>query len=112
MDKTFHMAKGDHARLPDGVSVVKMALGWSTKGEGVDLDGSVLAVSALGGGAKSTELCNFGKLDIMQGAVKHSGDNLTGAGDGDDEVARARGAISKGFGAARLKACACVGDGR
>ena len=30
--------------------------------------------------------CYFGKLSILNGAIKHSGDNLTGEGAGDDEV--------------------------
>ena len=36
--------------------------------------------------ATTSTACYFGKLSILNGAIKHSGDNLTGEGAGDDEV--------------------------
>ncbi|NED82447.1 TerD family protein, partial [Streptomyces sp. SID11233] len=48
-----------------------------------DLDASVIAY---GPQRDLVDACYFGKLSILGGAVKHSGDNLTGEGAGDDEV--------------------------
>lgn len=64
---------------------VKMGLGWEPAfgGRDIDLDASVIAY---GPQRNHIDSCYFGKLSILGGAVKHSGDNLTGAGAGDDEV--------------------------
>jgi stress response protein SCP2 len=35
---------------------------------------------------KETEACYFGNLKAGGGAIRHAGDNLTGKGDGDDEI--------------------------
>ncbi len=67
------------------LSVVRMGLGWepSFLSRDVDLDASVLVY---GPQREHVATCYFGKLSILNGAVQHSGDNLTGAGAGDDEV--------------------------
>ncbi|MGW0547417.1 TerD family protein [Streptomyces altiplanensis] len=67
------------------LSQVKMGLGWEPafRGKDIDLDASVIAYN---GNRKHLDSCYFGKLSILNGAVKHSGDNLTGEGAGDDEV--------------------------
>ncbi|MGH4027422.1 TerD family protein [Actinomycetota bacterium Odt1-20B] len=64
---------------------VKMGLGWEPafRGKDIDLDASVIAY---GPQRNHIDSCYFGKLSILNGAVKHSGDNLTGEGGGDDEV--------------------------
>lgn len=41
---------------------------------------------AYGPNRNHLDSCYFGKLTILNGAIKHSGDNLTGEGAGDDEV--------------------------
>ncbi|MET9960832.1 TerD family protein [Streptomyces sp. NPDC006326] len=67
------------------LSQVKMGLGWEPAfgGRDIDLDASVIAY---GPQRNHIDSCYFGKLSILGGAVKHSGDNLTGEGAGDDEV--------------------------
>ncbi|MFJ2610119.1 TerD family protein [Streptomyces sp. NPDC091279] len=67
------------------LSRVKMGLGWEPayRGKDIDLDASVIAY---GPQRNHLDSCYFGKLTILGGAIKHSGDNLTGEGGGDDEV--------------------------
>ncbi|MFJ5614573.1 TerD family protein [Streptomyces sp. NPDC093221] len=67
------------------LSSVRMGLGWEPAfgGRDIDLDASVIAY---GPQRNHIATCYFGKLSILNGAVQHSGDNLTGAGSGDDET--------------------------
>lgn len=64
---------------------VAMGLGWDpASGKGsIDLDASVIAFDANG---KDVDKVWFMSKQGCKGAIRHSGDNLTGAGDGDDEV--------------------------
>ncbi|MFJ2825236.1 TerD family protein [Streptomyces toxytricini] len=64
---------------------VKMGLGWEPafRGGDIDLDASVIAY---GPQRNHIDSCYFGRLSILGGAIRHSGDNLTGEGAGDDEV--------------------------
>ncbi|MFF2084884.1 TerD family protein [Nocardia sp. NPDC058176] len=67
------------------LSRVRMGLGWdpAKHGSNVDLDASVIAYDD-----RAKKLINvwFMRQQAFDGAIKHSGDNLTGHGDGDDEV--------------------------
>ncbi|MFD9726654.1 TerD family protein [Streptomyces sp. NPDC059072] len=80
-NQTVSLVKGGRPLL----SQVKMGLGWEPafSGRAIDLDASVIAY---GPQRNHIDHCWFGKLSILGGAVKHSGDNLTGEGSGDDEV--------------------------
>ncbi|MFB7596978.1 TerD family protein [Streptomyces sp. NPDC056160] len=80
-NQTVSLVKGGRPLL----SQVKMGLGWEPafRGADIDLDASVIAY---GPQRNHIDSCYFGKLSILGGAVKHSGDNLTGEGAGDDEV--------------------------
>ncbi|MFD1659793.1 TerD family protein [Streptomyces caeni] len=80
-NQTVSLVKGGRPLL----SQVKMGLGWEPafRGKDIDLDASVIAY---GPQRNHIDSCYFGKLTILGGAVKHSGDNLTGEGAGDDEV--------------------------
>ncbi|WP_344074311.1 TerD family protein [Streptomyces crystallinus] len=80
-NQTVSLVKGGRPLL----SQVKMGLGWEPafRGKDIDLDASVIAY---GPQRNHLDSCYFGKLSILGGAVKHSGDNLTGEGAGDDEV--------------------------
>ncbi|WP_324785508.1 TerD family protein [Streptomyces sp. H51] len=80
-NQTVSLVKGGRPLL----SQVKMGLGWEPayRGKSIDLDASVIAY---GPQRNHIDSCYFGKLQILNGAVKHSGDNLTGEGSGDDEV--------------------------
>ncbi|MFC8102111.1 TerD family protein [Streptomyces sp. NPDC057363] len=80
-NQTVSLVKGGRPML----SQVKMGLGWEPayRGKDIDLDASVIAY---GPQRNHIDSCYFGKLQIVGGAIKHSGDNLTGEGGGDDEV--------------------------
>ncbi|MER5932265.1 TerD family protein [Streptomyces sp. NPDC002054] len=80
-NQTVSLVKGGKPLL----SQVKMGLGWEPayRGRDIDLDASVIAY---GPQRNHLDSCYFGRLSILGGAVKHSGDNLTGEGAGDDEV--------------------------
>ncbi|WP_432058971.1 TerD family protein [Streptomyces sp. S1] len=80
-NQTVSLVKGGRPLL----SQVKMGLGWEPayRGKDIDLDASVIAY---GPQRNHLDSCYFGKLTILNGSVKHSGDNLTGEGAGDDEV--------------------------
>ncbi|WP_107309248.1 TerD family protein [Streptomyces sp. TP-A0356] len=80
-NQTVSLVKGGRPLL----SRVRMGLGWEPAfhGKDIDLDASVIAY---GPQRNHIDSCYFGKLTILNGAIKHSGDNLTGEGAGDDEV--------------------------
>ncbi|MEV6837457.1 TerD family protein [Streptomyces sp. NPDC051133] len=80
-NQTVSLVKGGRPLL----SLVQMGLGWEPafRSADIDLDASVIAY---GPQRNHIDSCYFGKLTILNGAVKHSGDNLTGEGGGDDEV--------------------------
>lgn len=75
---------------PDGTALtaVSMGLGWDgAKGffgsKSVDLDASVLLLDA---NKSLVDQVWFRNLKSRCGSISHSGDNRTGAGDGDDET--------------------------
>ncbi|MGW1159918.1 TerD family protein [Streptomyces sp. NPDC002513] len=80
-NQTVSLVKGGRPLL----SRVRMGLGWEPafRGKDIDLDASAIAY---GPQRNHIDSCYFGKLTILNGAVQHSGDNLTGEGGGDDEV--------------------------
>jgi len=63
-------------------------LGGGSGGGGaeVDCDASVLLLDEKGKLQSKQDLVYFGNKKSRDGSVVHSGDNLTGAGDGDDET--------------------------
>ena len=67
-----------------------VGLGWdsnsSSTGEGFDLDASVFLVGANGKIPNDNHFVYYNNLKSPDGAVIHTGDNLTGEGDGDDEI--------------------------
>ena len=75
-----------------GLTRVRMGLGWDAqkvkgffgkvKEKSVDLDASALLFDASG---TLVDQVWFSQLRSKDGALQHLGDNLTGAGDGDDE---------------------------
>ncbi len=80
-NQTVSLVKGGRPLLTS----VKMGLGWEPafRSADIDLDASVIAY---GVDRKKIDACFFGKLGILNGAIQHSGDNLTGEGGGDDET--------------------------
>ncbi len=66
-----------------------VGLGWdarSTDGAAFDLDASVFLVGETGKVLSDAHFVFYNQKTSPDGAVVHSGDNLTGAGEGDDET--------------------------
>ena len=66
-----------------------VGLGWDVNafdsGADFDLDAAAFMVGENGRCPTEKEFIFYGNLEHASGAVKHMGDNLTGAGEGDDE---------------------------
>lgn len=92
MAATQNLEKGQKINLEkaDGTALsrVFMGLGWDASGGlfgggNIDLDASCAMFDA---NKTVVDTVSFRQLHSRDGSVRHSGDNLTGAGDGDDEV--------------------------
>lgn len=72
-----------------GLKNVTVGIGWDVNtfdtGGDFDLDGSAFCLGADGKAKDSKDFIFYGNLSHPSGAIVHQGDNLTGAGDGDDE---------------------------
>ena len=72
-----------------GLAKVVVGLGWDVNqfdtGGDFDLDAAAFLLGDSGKTAGSGDFVFYGNLKHASGAVEHLGDNLTGAGDGDDE---------------------------
>jgi tellurium resistance protein TerZ len=92
---SVNLTKGERVSLAkaDGRSLtqVRMGLGWDAmkkrglfgmKSQSIDLDASCLLFDPAG---RLVDQVWFRQLTSADGSVRHTGDNLTGAGDGDDE---------------------------
>lgn len=102
----INLVKGQKIDLTKGrssLSSVMVGLGWDPvkksgggglfgglmgggKGADVDCDASVLLLDENGKLQSKQNLVYFGNKKSQDGSVVHSGDNLTGAGEGDDET--------------------------
>ena len=86
------LAKGGNVNLTQGnasLREVMIGLGWderATDGNDFDLDASAFLLGANGKVADDSHFVFYGQLSFPNGSVVHQGDNLTGDGDGDDEV--------------------------
>jgi tellurium resistance protein TerD len=68
---------------------VLLGLGWdarSTDGVDFDLDASIFMVTESGKVRSDSDFIFYGQLRSPCGSIEHTGDNRTGAGDGDDEA--------------------------
>ena len=66
-----------------------IGLGWdprATDGVEFDLDASAFLLGANGKVRSDADFVFYNQLKSVDGSVEHTGDNRTGAGDGDDEV--------------------------
>lgn len=104
----INLSKGQSINLDkkkNDLARISMGLGWDTRppatpqgglfkrlfsgggaGADFDLDGFALLLNADGKLASKKDLIYFGNLRGAEGHAQHSGDNLTGEGEGDDEV--------------------------
>ena len=89
---TVTLTKGGNVSLSKaapGLAKVAVGLGWdarSTAGADFDLDASALLVGTNGKVLSDLHFVFFNNLSSPEGSVEHTGDNLTGSGEGDDEV--------------------------
>ncbi len=86
------LSKGGNVSLSKqapGLTAVLVGLGWdarTTSGDDFDLDASALLLTESGKIASDAHFVFFNNLTSPDGSVEHTGDNLTGAGEGDDEA--------------------------
>ncbi|MGY4098240.1 TerD family protein [Nocardia sp. R16R-3T] len=94
-DRPVSLVKGQRVTLrKDGgtaLTFVKMGLGWDpVRSRGmfgnrtvdIDLDASVVMFADM----NVVDVAYYGQLTSKDGSIRHQGDNLTGEGEGDDEV--------------------------
>jgi len=87
----INLTKGQNINLSKekpGLSNVTVGLGWDKNkfvGQQFDLDASATLIGANGKRVSDEHFVYFGNLSFKDGSVAHTGDNLTGEGDGDDE---------------------------
>jgi tellurium resistance protein TerD len=85
------LSKGGNVSLTKeapGLTAVTVGLGWdvrTTTGADFDLDASALLLDAAGKVVSDKHFVFFNNLKSPDGSVEHTGDNLTGEGEGDDE---------------------------
>ena len=92
---SINLTKGEKVSLAKRgggtLTLVRMGLGWDavkkrglfgSRAQSIDLDASALLFDA---GGNLVDAVWFRQLRSKDGAVQHTGDNLTGAGEGDDE---------------------------
>lgn len=86
------LSKGGNVSLSKeapGLTKVRVGLGWDarvTDGQAFDLDASVFLLADSGKVRSDADFVFYNNKNGANGAVQHQGDNLTGVGEGDDEV--------------------------
>ena len=87
-----NLSKGGNVSLSKeapGLTSVRVGLGWDarvTDGQAFDLDASVFLLTETGRVRSDADFIFYNNKEGGGGAVRHQGDNLTGVGEGDDEV--------------------------
>ncbi|WP_028475838.1 TerD family protein [Nocardia sp. CNY236] len=93
-DRPVSLSKGQRVTLQkegSALTFVKMGLGWDpvanrgffgSRTVDIDLDASVIMFAE----ANPVDFAYYGQLTSKDGSIRHQGDNLTGEGEGDDEV--------------------------
>ena len=87
-----NLTKGQKVSLTKnnpGLKKLVVGLGWDVNsfdtGGDFDLDAAAFLLADNGKVSRQEDFVFFGNLKDPSGSVEHLGDNLTGAGDGDDE---------------------------
>lgn len=86
------LSKGGNVSLSKeapGLAAIDVGLGWDariTDGATFDLDASAFLLNEAGRVRRDADFIFYNNTESTDGAVLHQGDNLTGDGDGDDEV--------------------------
>lgn len=92
MAVTLKLEKGQKIELEKvapGLENIHIGLSWDprkTDGQAFDLDASVLCLDASGKLKSNDDIVYYNNRSAYDNAIVHHGDNLTGEGDGDDEV--------------------------
>ncbi|AZI56989.1 TerD family protein [Nakamurella antarctica] len=76
-------------KVAPNLTAVSVGLGWdirTTTGTDFDLDASALGLDTAKRILSDKHFVFFNNLKSPDGSIEHTGDNLTGEGDGDDEV--------------------------
>ena len=85
-----NLSKGQRVSLDKGIVKALVGLGWDTNkydgGYDFDLDAAAFLLGENGKVLCDEDFIFYNNLQSRNEAVVHTGDNLTGAGDGDDEV--------------------------
>ena len=85
------LSKGGNVSLSKespGLKKIVVGLGWDARasdGGDFDHDATAFLCNASGKVRADSDMIFYNNLKSADGAVEHTGDNLTGAGDGDDE---------------------------
>jgi tellurium resistance protein TerD len=85
------LSKGGNVSLSKeapGLTAITVGLGWdvrTTTGQDFDLDASAIVCNNTGKVISDGHFVFFNNLKSPDGSIEHTGDNLTGEGEGDDE---------------------------
>ncbi len=88
------LSKGGNVSLTKtdpGLKKALVGLGWdgrSTDGADFDLDASIFLLKEDGKVRNDSDFIFYNNLRSTDGSVEHTGDNLTGEGEGDDEAVK------------------------
>jgi tellurium resistance protein TerD len=86
----INLQKGQRVALDDSMKLALVGLGWDTNrydgGFDFDLDASAFLLGENGKLSRDEDFIFYNNLRSRNDAVVHTGDNLTGDGEGDDEV--------------------------
>jgi tellurium resistance protein TerD len=86
------LSKGENVSLSESAPTLKrilVGLGWEarvTSGDDYDLDASIFLLGENGKVRHDGDFIFYNQPRSACGSVEHTGDNRTGAGDGDDEA--------------------------
>ena len=86
----INLSKGQRVNLGKTMTLALVGLGWDTNqydgGYDFDLDAAAFLLGENGKVLRDEDFVFYNNLSGRNDAVVHTGDNLTGAGEGDDEV--------------------------
>jgi tellurium resistance protein TerD len=86
------LSKGGNVSLSKeapGLTNIVVGLGWDTRasdGAAFDLDASAFLLKEDGKVRSDADFIFFNQMKSPEGSVEHTGDNTSGAGEGDDET--------------------------
>ena len=87
---SVNLTKGQRVNLDKSIKSAIIGLGWDINkfdsGADFDLDACVFMLGENGKVRNDQDFVFYGNLESPEGAVRHTGDNRTGEGEGDDEA--------------------------